>query len=737
MRHYLNILTLILPSLVLAQGYNFVGDSYFLGNNCYILTANQEWENGAIWYNQAIDLNEPYHLQFTANFGSNDAGADGMVFVLQQVGNDVIGQAGGGMGFEGFSPSLGVEFDTFQNFEVSDPPGDHLAVLTNGVVNHLSPNNLYGPFNIAEGSDNIEDGIDHIIDIFWDPITTEFQVWVDCVPRVDVDVDLLGTIFTDSPEVFWGFTGATGGFFNQQRICLDPFILGTPDQYETCPGEPVQLESTAAVLGSLNWEPAEFLDDPNSNSPIATVTETTTFTLTYSDLCNDTQTSETTVVVYDPSVDLGEDITACEDEVITLDPSGSFDELIWSDQSTDDELNIENSGEYWVEAIEGVCSAYDTILVEINPLPLGDNEFQTVCEGESFTVDLSDLEYYITWFDGSNETQRTFSNSGSYTYELEADGCSAEFFFELDVIELPEFDLSESYTICEGQSVILDTGLEDVDIIWSDGSTSSSIQVNSPSDYWAQASTGGCTYSDTTTVIVEDATEFEIEGIESLCPGESGDITALVEGQVNWTNGQTGNTITVSLPGTYTAFVTNENGCESNASFFVEAKELPSLLIDGFFRKCVDEALVLRAQSSDSDNLIWSDGSIGPSFSTAVPGSYTVSLANDCGLVERSFEIIDRDCNQLFYMPNAFTPDGDGLNDLFKVVSEGTEDFELRIFNRFGQEVFYTNDPSKAWNGSFKNNGYHCEAGLYVISYKLDYGENNIQEGLGHVTLIR
>jgi gliding motility-associated-like protein len=731
------ILYFLAPCITMAQGYNFVGDSYSLGNDCYTLTPGQEWQNGAIWYNQSIDLNNAFELQFTANFGSNDAGADGMVFVLQQVDNEILGEAGGGMGFSGFSPSLGVEFDTFQNPETSDPPADHLAVLTNGVNDHQSPNNLYGPFSIAEGSENIEDGQDHIIDILWDPNTTQFRVWVDCIPRVDLNIDLLGTVFTDSPEVFWGFTGATGGFFNQQTICLDPYILGTPEQYETCPGVPVELEASAATFGTLSWEPAEFLDDPNSNTPLATVDETTEFTLTYEDLCNDQQISTTTVVVYDPNVEIGEDLSLCEGETVTIEPQGEFNELMWSDGSSGQVFEITESGTYWVEVMQGVCTASDTINVAFTSLPDWENEYGEICEGEEFTADLTDLPYDLVWFDGDVNPIRSFSEEGEYEFTLSNDECSETYSIEISVTPIPVFDLDDLYTVCEGESTILGTGLNSADLLWSTGETSSAIQVSEAGQYWATATVNSCSYSDTAQVIVESVVEFDIVGTESLCPGESGELTANVEGNVEWTNGASGNTIEINLPGTYRAQFIDENGCESSASFSVEALFLPSIVLKNQVTKCEGEEVRILAESSDDLNLLWSDGSIGSILNTDVDGEYTVSLTNLCGTTERTVRVESKLCGQSFYIPNAFSPDQDGLNDIFKVVTDDLESFELRIFNRFGQEVYYSEDAHSGWNGNFQNNGYYCQPGVYVVKYKLQFDSNTIYEGIGHLNLIR
>ena len=105
----------------------FVGDASPLGSDCYQITANSDWELGAVWFNDQLDLTQSFTIEVDVNLGSTDSdGADGIVFVMQAVGPLAIGLAGGGLGFEGFNPSFGVEIDTWQNSEATDPVADHL-----------------------------------------------------------------------------------------------------------------------------------------------------------------------------------------------------------------------------------------------------------------------------------------------------------------------------------------------------------------------------------------------------------------------------------------------------------------------------------------------------------------------------------------------------------------------------------------------------------------------------------
>jgi hypothetical protein len=122
--------------------YVLNGSAIQLQNNCYQLTPAALYQGGAVWFQNKITLNENLSLQGTLNLGSIDGGgADGMAFVLQPICSG-LGGVGGGIGYLGISPSLAIEFDTWQNGDVNDPAQDHIALMKNGVTNHGTGNNL-------------------------------------------------------------------------------------------------------------------------------------------------------------------------------------------------------------------------------------------------------------------------------------------------------------------------------------------------------------------------------------------------------------------------------------------------------------------------------------------------------------------------------------------------------------------------------------------------------------------
>ena len=88
---------------------------------------------------------------------------------------------------------------------------------------------------------------------------------------------------------------------------------------------------------------------------------------------------------------------------------------------------------------------------------------------------------------------------------------------------------------------------------------------------------------------------------------------------------------------------------------------------------------------------------------------------------------------QRFYIPNAFTPNGDGMNDTFGIKGEGLEDFKLVIFNRWGEEIFQSENPKDQWDGKYKGQAVQQD----VYTYQLFCKGNAATPRSGSVTLLR
>lgn len=234
--------------------------------NCYTLTKNINTQSGSVWNNNKINLSQSFNFTFDVFLGCNDVGADGIAFVLQPISTSV-GSSGSGMGFEGINPSVGVTLDTYQNTNTTDPVYDHIAIQLNGDVNHSSANTITPLTPISASNNNVEDCQTHILQIIWDASSKNLSVYFDGILRVTATQDFVSTVFSGNPQLFWGFTAATGGENNLQKFCtsLKPNFFFAPDQ-KTCFGEPILFKDSTLSFGGIVKHYWNFGDGSNIDS---------------------------------------------------------------------------------------------------------------------------------------------------------------------------------------------------------------------------------------------------------------------------------------------------------------------------------------------------------------------------------------------------------------------------------------------------------------------------------------
>ncbi|MDX2286413.1 MAG: PQQ-dependent sugar dehydrogenase [Bacteroidia bacterium] len=239
-------------------GFVTTGNAAGNGPACLRLTNAANFETGAAWYNTRVDLSYDFNLQYTLYAGAAD-GADGTTFMLQRApaGLAALGATGGGLGAGGLTPSIAVEFDTYDNADGSDLADDHISIFRNGDLNDQLVTKVCAPTDCAD----IEDDATHDVQIFWNANASELQVYFDGALRASYDGDIVNTIFGGDPLVYFGFTGATGGLNNVQECCVQGFSA-VLEGGVTFPVELLSFEAAAAgTQVDLSWVTASERDN--------------------------------------------------------------------------------------------------------------------------------------------------------------------------------------------------------------------------------------------------------------------------------------------------------------------------------------------------------------------------------------------------------------------------------------------------------------------------------------------
>ena len=122
-------------------------------------------------------------------------------------------------------------------------------------------------------------------------------------------------------------------------------------------------------------------------------------------------------------------------------------------------------------------------------------------------------------------------------------------------------------------------------------------------------------------------------------------------------------------------------------------------------------------------------------FRVKESGIYSVKVFNsyNCSFSDTIF--IAEECPTLIYIPDAFTPNNDGHNDLFQIIANNIKEFDLVIFDRWGEKVFHTTDPQQGWDGTY--NSSNCVDGVYYYQFLMKDSHGKAHGKTGTLTLMR
>lgn len=227
-----------------------------------------------------------------------------------------------------------------------------------------------------------------------------------------------------------------------------------------------------------------------------------------------------------------------------------------------------------------------------------------------------------------------------------------------------------------------------------------------------------------------------------LCLNDSIKLDAFASDAVfyNWSTGDTTSFIQVKDTGVYYVDVYN-TGCSSSDTVIVSdylENDLFDLGTDSTYCFFNGDTLYLKGPVADS--YLWQPtGETTPDITVITPAIYTLTATKANGCKSTALISVKEICEPNIFIPTAFTPDEDGINDIFLPNINNVENFNFRIQNRRGQTVFYSEDASKGWDGKF--NGVDAPIGVYV--YRLNYlaydaeGSKIKKKILGTITLIR
>jgi hypothetical protein len=404
-----------------------------------------------------------------------------------------------------------------------------------------------------------------------------------------------------------------------------------------CTGGSVTL--TASAGSSYLWS-----NDATTPSINVTQSGSYTVTVTNGNGCSTTSSATSVTVNSNPTatISAGGPTTFCTGGSVTLTASAGSSYL-WSNGATTSSISVTQGGSYTVTVTNanGCSTTSSATSVTVNPNPtatISAGGPTTFCTGGSVTLTASAGSSYL-WSNGATTSSISVTQAGSYNVTVtNANGCSTtSSATTVTVNPNPTATITAGgpTTFCTGGSVTL-TASAGSSYLWSNGATTSSINVTQTGSYTVTVTNGnGCsTTSSATTVTVNPNPTATITagGPTTFCTGGSVTLTASAGSSYLWSTGATTSSINATQSGSYAVTVTNGNGCSTTSSattVTVNANPTATITPSGPTTFCTGGSVTLTASAGSS--YLWSNGATTSSINVTQAGSYTVTVTNANG----------------------------------------------------------------------------------------------------------
>ncbi len=412
------------------------------------------------------------------------------------------------------------------------------------------------------------------------------------------------------------------------------------------------------------------------------------------------------------------------------------DELLIVDDTTVSIKYKKSFHGYLYATINACTTLKDSIAIDVfvSPASINLGNDTAFCTGDKIYLHAQkDFKTY-EWQNGFTDSIFVVNKAGKYFVKT-SDYCGHNFYDTINITEnFPSvLNLGNDTSICTNQTLILDAGAAFTQYNWSTGGQTQTIAVSNAGEYIVTAKNiGQCISKDSITIIrLYPLPVFSLDKNSSLCKGQND--TLFVDNLFKtylWQDGSKTNFYKVVSPAKLKLSVTNEYGCMASDS--VTIKKLVNIASDflgSTISICKGETVQINPLVSFTD-YTWSNGAKTPTITVAT-GKYWLTVKDNYGCKGvDTVDVLIKDCETIFWVPKSFTPNNDGLNELFKPYVKGRIEFyQLVILNRWGQTIFTTTDTNSGWDGTLKGALQNTGVYIWYCKYKVSNEKEIITKG--------
>ncbi|MCC5922697.1 MAG: gliding motility-associated C-terminal domain-containing protein [Crocinitomicaceae bacterium] len=485
--------------------------------------------------------------------------------------------------------------------------------------------------------------------------------------------------------------------------------------------------------------------------------------------------AQTTVAIVDaPNLTVSSDDVSCNganDGEITVNATGNGPfNFVWTPNvGTGSNVSNLTPGSYLIIVTDdNGCSSNETISIsEPDAIVLTTSSTASQCIIPDGTAEVSVTggmaPYSFVWSSGGSTATETNIGPGTYTVTVtDGNGCSEQAQVTVPSINGPSLTLESSTNVsCFGANdgaatVNVTAGTPGYTFNWlpSGGNNATASGLGQGTFTVFVTDEAGCLDSLTIQITEPDQLVANSTVNNSNCGLNDGAISLTVSGgspsySYTWTP-NVGNSAAVSnlTPGTYAVQIEDANGCiilvneTINTTGFIPIEVVPQTATINAGDN-VNLEVIIGGGITDA-NVIWSPTAglsctacVNPIAGPSETTTYFVTVTTDDGCVSSDSLIVfvNQPCDDLF-VPNIFSPNGDGNNDFLCVYGSCIESFNFSIFNRWGEKVFESGDPSDCWDGTFRNKALNSGVFAYKLVVRI-LGESENRVESGNITLVR
>lgn len=507
------------------------------------------------------------------------------------------------------------------------------------------------------------------------------------------------------------------------------------------------------VLDATTLSNTSYLWQDNSTNPTFTATQTGEYYVSANNLCG--TVNDTINLTFDqkPLINLGNDTTYCEGNSLMLDatwtPTSSY---IWQNGDTSSIVNATVSSLYEVIVVNGCGFDRDSIRIDViqPPEPGFLEDSSLLCDGmpDTLRTGYSDPIFSHEWNDFSTDSTLVVTETGVYSVRVSNICGFAEDQTIVTASTSPVVDLGDDFEVCSDQTIYLEAFWPGATYQWNDGLNIPSREVTEEGVFSVNVSNECGTVQDSVSIThLLPPDPVDLGQDMTICQGDSVILDASQPDVFppvfyRWQDGSEEPIYLVERTANISVVVSNECGeSTDNAAYTVIPNVDAEIIGDSVICNGTNEEITLTARSTaDEVEYFWQNGSGESTFLVSDSGLYSVTISNSCSSASDSITIITRFCECVIDAPTAFTPNDDGLNDVFRLfpncdIRQGT----WAVFDRWGNKLFESEDIMARWDGKNKQ-GKLVQEGVYVWVYQYNYlgeGEEQVLTNTGTVTLLR